>query len=491
MALKGSMTTPASHNRSLTFSWSATQDVASNKSTINWSVVGSGSYSGYVMIHELRVSIAGASVFSSNDVNCKCYRNTQVASGTKVLSHSADGTKSFTVTVNAGIYSGSANCYQSSTFTLNAIPRGASITSVANITLGNNCDIKWTPPVAGRTYKVKLEIGSWSHTSNVLSPSGVNQYTYNYQIPVSVSDQITASESGAMVAYLYTYTDANGTSQIGATSSKSFTVTVPSNVVPVISNATISTDNSSSSVVRGWNKAVVGYTKLNVSATGTGYYGATISEYIITGAYNITVPASNNNLNYTGDYINSSGQTEIVVRARDSRGRLSASQTLTSDSFYAYTSPRISSFTVFRKASEPTTLKLKCTWSISSIDGSNTSSSTLYYTDTSTGVETQYSGTIMNDQEYEIRTFNDAKGFNFRIVVSDALSSSESVAFVPSREVLLDFRAGGKGLGVGRFATSDRLEIAIPVVFMDQVKIVDGNNEMSLEDYIISVVNNM
>lgn len=172
MALKGSMTTPASHNRSLTFSWTATQDIASNKSTVSWSITGSGSSGGWVMIHELRVKIAGEFVFSGNDVNCKCYSGTRVASGTKVLSHSADGTKSFKATVNAGLYNGAANCNKEATFTLNAIPRGASISSAANIILGNNCEIKWTPPVTGRTYKVKLALGSWSHTSDVISPTG-------------------------------------------------------------------------------------------------------------------------------------------------------------------------------------------------------------------------------------------------------------------------------------------------------------------------------
>lgn len=65
------------------------------------------------------------------------------------------------------------------------------------------------------------------------------------------------------------------------------------------------------------------------------------------------------------------------------------------------------------------------------------------------------------------------------------------MAYVPSREVLLDFRAGGKGLGVGRFAASNRLEVALPTVFMGQVKLVDGSNEVTLEDYIIALVDSL
>lgn len=63
MALSGSVTTGEYSQRSVTLSWTATQDIANNKSTIKWTLKGSGSYSGWVRVSEVRIKIDGSQVF--------------------------------------------------------------------------------------------------------------------------------------------------------------------------------------------------------------------------------------------------------------------------------------------------------------------------------------------------------------------------------------------------------------------------------------------
>ena len=63
MALSGSVTTGAYKNHSGTLNWAATQNVATNTSTISWSLVGSGTTSGYVVVAELRVKFNGVEVY--------------------------------------------------------------------------------------------------------------------------------------------------------------------------------------------------------------------------------------------------------------------------------------------------------------------------------------------------------------------------------------------------------------------------------------------
>lgn len=80
--------------------------------------------------------------------------------------------------------------------------------------------------------------------------------------------------------------------------------------------------------------------------------------------------------------------------------------------------------------------------------------------------------------------------YNFKIVVTDSLSNSaQEEGFVSTIEVTMDFRAGGKGLGIGKIAESDNLEIAFDTIFMGNVYIQnDDGTKTSLADYIRSLI---
>ena len=81
--------------------------------------------------------------------------------------------------------------------------------------------------------------------------------------------------------------------------------------------------------------------------------------------------------------------------------------------------------------------------------------------------------------------FDTTISYNFKLVVQDALSNSaQDEAFVSTMEVLLDFRAGGKGLGVGKICESDAMEVLLDAKFYGAVYI----NGVSLEDYIKSLI---
>lgn len=124
MALSGSCSTGTWYgsNRygSLVFYWWATQNQSANQSTIYWSIEGSVS-SGWIVYSELSVSINGTSVYyrdASNHTNT--YDGTELASGEETLTHAADGTCSFTVSIGAGIYNWAINETGSDSFTLNS-----------------------------------------------------------------------------------------------------------------------------------------------------------------------------------------------------------------------------------------------------------------------------------------------------------------------------------------------------------------------------------
>lgn len=493
MALSGSVTTGSYSNRSVTLKWTATQSVANNTSTISWELVGSGSSSGWVVVSELKVTIDGSQAYyRSSDKHTNCYNGTKLASGTKTITHSSDGTKSFTIKVEAGIYNWAINKSGSKTFTLNTIARASSISSASNVTLGNTCSVKWTPASSSFKYKVKFAIGSWSHTTDYISPKTTSAYTYTgYTIPLTVANQLPNATTGTMTAYLYTY---NGSTQIGSKASKTFTIIVPK-VRPTINTLSISLDNSANSTIKNWGLAVAGYTKLKFSATASGIYNSTISYYRIMDSTN-----SNNliekwkytgsTLNYTTSTITFSGTKKYKSDVWDSRGYDSYYSNEVEIQIYPYSKPSISTFTVNRSDTNAKKVIVKGNWSYSSVNGKNAVTATLQYKKSTASNWTNY-GTIDRNTNVTLTTdFDETYSYNFRLVVKDSLNqSAQDEAFVSTIAVLMDFRAGGKGLGIGKIAESDNLEVALNSIFIGDVYIKIDSSNVPLKTYIKKVIN--
>ena len=136
MASNGSFNTSAYINRSLEFSWSLqSQSIADNTSTIAWTLKGSGSAAGYVKCGGFRVVIDGAVVYDQpTDYRVDVYSGTAIASGTYTIQHTANGTRSFSASVQGAVYFYDVNVYGSSTWSLDAIPRQAVILTAPNFT---------------------------------------------------------------------------------------------------------------------------------------------------------------------------------------------------------------------------------------------------------------------------------------------------------------------------------------------------------------------
>ena len=493
MALSGKVETSAWTAESgstwkVVLNWTATQSIANNTSTISWNIKVSTGSGGYVVVSEIRAKIAGEEVYYRNhDNHTNGYNGTQIASGTKTITHNTDGTKSVSMSIEAGIYQWAINKSGSNTFTLDTIPRASSITSASNKTLGNACSIKWTPNASTFKYKVKFSLGSWDYTTpSFISPASTSEYTYDdYTLPLDVAKQLPNATTGTMTAYLYTY-NSSGT-QIGSTASKTFTVTVPSSIKPSISSVSATLVNSNT-VINGWGVAVAGYTKVKVSASASGSYSSTISSFDITGGYATTQTGTS--LAYPGGVISSSGSKTFTVVAKDSRGRSSDSKSATAITFYAYSKPTVSSFTVARSSSNAKKVVVKANWTFSSVNSKNAATATLYYKKSSNTSWTTYGTIAKNTNVTLTNDFEETSSYNFKVVVTDSLSNSaQEEGFISTIEVTMDFRAGGKGLGIGKIAETDNLEIAFDTIFMGNVYIQsDDGTKVSLADYIRSLI---
>ena len=185
----------------------------------------------------------------------------------------------------------------------------------------------------------------------------------------------------------------------------------------------------------------------------------------------------------------SGGKTFSVV-AKDSRGRVSASRTAGSITVYAYSDPVVTGLSAQRNPENAREIVVHANWNYASVNGKNYSTATLYYKKSTSTGWTVYGEISKNTDVILSADFAEESSYNFRLVVIDAVGrSAQEEAFIPTINALLDFRAGGKGLGIGKVAESDAMEVALDAKFLGGIYICDGNgSEITLRDYIKSVV---
>ncbi len=234
---------------------------------------------------------------------------------TKTVSHNGDGTKAITISATGSIPSTtltSTSC--SGRVSLDTIPRASTITSAGNITLGNACNVKWTPASASFRYKVNFSMGGWSYTTGAIHPGRTSLYTYDkYAVSLDAAGQIPNGYTGTMTATLYTYSDSDATTQVGSASSKTFTVTVPNNTSTKPSvTMSLAPVSSLGSAFAGLY--VQGKSRVKASFSGSGKYGATIASY------GLTVLGKGYASPFQTEHIQSNGTVAVNGRAKDSRG---------------------------------------------------------------------------------------------------------------------------------------------------------------------------
>lgn len=409
----------------------------------------------------------------------------RIGFGDTELAHDAVGNCSFNASGYASFnmnFNGWRGAYTTSlNGTLNNIPRASqpSCITYPNTTqnignMGDTITIHANRKSTAFTHTVKYAFGNKSGT--IATGVGDN---CTWKIPLDLATQVPNATSGIGTITCDTY---NGGTLIG-TKSVGFTVNVPSFMVPTVSNASVTIDNSSNKTVAGWGLYVQGYSKAKIEATASSVQGATIKSYTLSGGYSTTV--NGETLSYTGDTIGASGEIEFKVAANDSRGRRSSAMSAGKVTVYPYSKPVVTEFIVGR--TETTTkIQIKANWIYSTVNGKNTTSCTVLY-------KKQYETgwTTYGEIERGVNTildvdFSETDTYNFKIVVTDDLQNMvEQTTIVGTVSVLLNFRHGGQGLGIGKVAERDMMEVALPADFMSDVYI----NGVTLDQYVRAIAN--
>lgn len=325
MALSGSVTTTGGYDgRNLTLSWTATQNIDTNKSTVSWTLSNSGGDASWYAMRHLIVTIDGTTVYT-RDARYEQYSGT-IATGSITLEHDSNGQKSFAVTIQAAVYNSAVNARANKTFTLDRIYRASTLSS-GNFTMGTAGTITVTRGNNTYTHTVTYSFGSQTGTIVTKSSSTSISFTPS----TSLASQVPNATSGTLTLTCETF---NGSTSLGTTSITK-TLNVPDSIKPTVSSATYANTNNSLGVYVATLSAVR-VTAISATA-GT---GATIQSYSTT--FN---GQTYNGTSFTTAVPATSGSYNLVITVTDSRGR-TGTKTYTI-AYAAYSAPTLS-FTAVR-----------------------------------------------------------------------------------------------------------------------------------------------
>lgn len=311
--------TTSNKNIDAKIEYSCTQDIANNKSTVEATLYYKRNDKGYTTYGQgsFTISIGGKSTALSRYMHIS---NAWVGAGsaTETITHDTDGTKYITVSASGSIPGttlSSTSC--SAGMSLITIPRASTIASVTDKKLGSACEVKWTPLSKSFRYKLQFTLGSYLYTTGPIHPNTTSSYTYTgYDLPLDVANQLPSDKTGTMKVVLYTYSDSDAKTQVGSSSSKTFTVTVPDNesTKPVVT-MTLAPVHS---LGAAFNSVYVqGKSKVQATLSAQGKYSASVSS----SSYSMeALGKTDKSSPYQSDYLPDSGLVTIKGYATDSRG---------------------------------------------------------------------------------------------------------------------------------------------------------------------------
>ena len=468
----GTISVTGTKNMSAVLYWSETYDVASNTHVVSIDNITFKSSNWYGFTYYLKgtISVNGTQVFSCTSASgshhvridsqnaeysiaaSSGYSSPPWKSGS--ITGNTDGTKSVTISFSFDGYTtdergaNGFNTTGQATVALYTIPRKSSC-SMSATNLGSTGTISISRASSSFTHTLTYTFGNATGTIATKTSSTSVSWTPS----LTLANQIPNSTSGTVTITCSTY---NGSTLIGSTTC-TVTLSVPSSVIPTMTSLTATRVDGT--VPSSWGIYVQTKSKVTLTINGAaGRYGSTISAYSITGG-----GFSGTGSSLTTGFLNTSGTITFTAKVKDSRGRWSAEKTV-SISVVAYSPPTFTNYLTQRCNSSGTITTngtygrglINFTYASCSSNNTITTavaykrSTASSYTTTSTTFSsgtafTFGGGNLSTDYSYDIRyTLTDAFGDGIDVV--DTLSTAS---------VLMDFKAGGVGIAIGKVSEKD------------------------------------
>lgn len=433
------------------------QDITNNRTTGTVSVYLQADQYGYFTTgsgsRTLSVSVDGT---SENHV----ISNITLQNGSKAylltkdytVNHSADGTKSFTLSASFGInVGGYTSATTTETIRPTTIARSSTI-SFGSGTIGNPLLITVNRQSTSFTHTLRYAWGS--KTGTIASNVGAS---HTWTIPSDFANDIPNATSGIGTLYVDTY---NGSSKIG-TQQVNFTASLPATIKPSFTGLTLTDSNLVARSLLSGNNFLQIISNVQVNFNGqTGSYGSTITGYRAEIVNRNQVTTSNGG---TLGIMNFNGSATIRASVVDSRGRWSDTKDVTIN-VIEYFAP-ILSFTALRTRETPNIIQVVRNAKIAPItlSGSQKNIMTLSFKVAPIGSSsyTADNGSASGSWTSQNALTNSAanmagnypanKSFVIIGTLSDKFTSTEFSATVATESVVMSYDKDGR-VGIGKIA---------------------------------------
>ena len=363
--------------------------------------------------------------------------------------HNGDGTKSIWVSANIQHERVTSND-QGFTVTLDTIPRRSTIASISGDWFGSDMTVTIDQKSSSFTTSVFVKTPNSDWANVIWKQSGTS---FTFTLPMSLVNSIPNATECSGTVKIRTY---NGDTEIGDDDWGKW-MGVPDWVKPSISNVQLDTDTQ----VNGWWGWVQWKSKLRVRTTASGSYSSTIS----------TIRVDYDGSQYWGsdiwtNILANSGSRPVTVHVWDSRNRYASWSGSVNVEWYQNPWGSLQAYRCDsagnRDDTSGTKIKVIYSGDRCSINGKNTFMLKVdhrvqggdweVHNDVETNQTTAGTELILN---YNSETFSLEKAYEIRLRVADWYASNTYIVPISTAFVLIDFKAGGKGLGFGRVATAD------------------------------------
>lgn len=448
MASNGSFNTNSYDGRHVQFSWNvASQSVANNNTTINWSISAVGGSSSWYRSNPTSVYINGNCVYY-NGTRVQQYKGT-IASGSYTIGHNSEGNASFSASVSSAIYSASVNCNGSGSWSLPQIARASQPSCITwpNTTenigdIGSTITIHMNRHSDKFTHTVRY---SFYDLNGTIATNVASNCTWT--IPESFYSKMPNLNSSWGTIYADTY---NGSTKIGTKSVK-FTCNV-SNANPTINKIDYYDSNQKTSDITEDNQIIIrNNSNLEFKLTNLiALKYATLSkvEILLNG---ITKSATLSGSSVPSQMINfgivnSSSNLTASISVIDSRGnKTSYSKDIT---IVDWVQPS-AIITCQRENNFYSTTHLTVDGSISSINDKNVIKIQYQYKKTT---DTNYSAlNIIQDNTQTSFEIDNKFAWDIRVIVSDLIGSTTYNLFVDKGIPIVYFDRSLSSMGVNCF----------------------------------------
>lgn len=455
-------------NQTLTLT-QVSQSIANNTSQVRilWRSTQTGeSYNGYT--RTARYDVTTPTYKARSEVSYTLPKGTTktILDKTITVTHKADGSASVTVAtyMSTGLSAGVIELTK--TLNLDKIPRATEPTlSASSVYMGDKLTVTLPRASSGFTHKLEYKFAG-SNWATITSSAGAS---YSWTVPTSLANSIPNTRSGQVTLRVTTLQSG---SSIGS-KTVYFTAKVPTSYVPTMGTVTV-TEKDEEVLAAGVGRFIYGKSLLNIKATASGVAGSKISYYKL--SYAGKAHANNYDAEWNISPTAAGTGIKISVQAVDSRGNTSAAKTVTID-VYKYNRPAVSVLHAYRvnSAGEPaedgTLARVEYAYSVTSLDGQNTASAVLSFAQSGasnyTTIRTSTATSESRAHDVGVVYFSTDYEYDFRLVVTDifgATHQTEVHTELPSGAVVLDIKADGKGIGLGKTAEFPGIDFGWDIV---------------------------